>query len=78
MASFWLVFSGKNPVKSDKLALIEVKILNLMFHVIYIPVVPTENWLQVTHNQRRKTLKVAAVLLIIPPHFTDHNAALVC
>ena len=78
MASFWLVFSGKNPVKSDKLALIEVKILNLMFLVIYIPVVPTENRLQVTHNQRRKTLKVAAVLLIIPPYFIDHNAALVC
>lgn len=29
-----MVFSGKNPVKSDKLALIEVKILNLMFLVI--------------------------------------------
>ena len=28
-------------MKSDKLALIEVKILNLMFLVIYIPVVPT-------------------------------------
>ena len=30
-------------MKSDKLALIDVKILNLMFLVIYIPVVPTEN-----------------------------------
>ena len=31
MAIFWLVFSAKNLVKSDKLALIEGKILNLMF-----------------------------------------------
>jgi len=52
MANFWLVFSAKNPVKSDKLALIEGKILNLMFLDIYIPVVPIENWLQVDHNQR--------------------------
>ena len=28
MAIFWLVFSSKNPVKSDKLVLIEGKILN--------------------------------------------------
>ena len=27
-AIFWLVFSAKNPVKFDKLALIECKILN--------------------------------------------------
>ena len=31
MAIFWLVFSAKNPVKSDKLALIEGEILNLIF-----------------------------------------------
>ena len=37
---FWLVFSAKNPVKSDKLALVEGKILNLMFFDINIPVVP--------------------------------------
>ena len=63
MASFCLVFSAKNPVKSDKLALIDGKILNEMFLDIYIPVVPIENWLGVTHNQRQKTLKVASVLL---------------
>ena len=61
MAIFWLVFSAKNPVKSDKLALIEGKILNLMFFDINIPVVPIEIWLRVTHNQRQKTLKVASV-----------------
>ena len=33
MAIFWLVFSAKNPVKSDKLILIEGKILNLMFMI---------------------------------------------
>ena len=63
IAIFWLVFSTKNPVKSDKLALIEGKILNLMFLGINIPVVPTEIWLRVTHNQRQKTPKVASVLL---------------
>ena len=63
MAIFWLVFSAKNPVKSDKLALIEGKILNLMFFDINIPVVPVEIWVRVTHNQRQKTLKVALVLL---------------
>ena len=50
-------------MKSDKLALIEGKILNLMFFDINIPVVPIEIWLRVTHNQRQKTLKVASVLL---------------
>ena len=63
MAIFWLVFSAKNPVKSDKLALIEGKILNSMFLDINIPVVPTEIWFRVTHNQRQKTPKVASVLL---------------
>ena len=58
MAIFWLVFSAKNPVKSDKLALI----LNLMGFVINILVVTIEIWLRVTHNQRQKTLKVASVL----------------
>ena len=62
-AIFWLVFSAKNSVKSDKLALIEGKILNLMFFDINIPVVPIEIWLRVIHNQRQKTLKVASVLL---------------
>ena len=41
-------------MKSDKLALIEGKVLNEMFLDIYIPVVPIENWLGVTHNQRQK------------------------
>ena len=50
-------------MKSDKLALIEGKILIEMFLDIYIPVLPIENWLGVTHNQRQKTLKVASVLL---------------
>ena len=63
MAIFWLVFSAKNPVKSDKLALIEGKILNLMFFHINTPVVPIEIWLLVTHDQRQKTLKVDSVLL---------------
>ena len=58
-----MVFSAKNPGKSDKLALIEGKILNLMFFGINIPVVPIEIWLRVTQNQRQKTLKVASVLL---------------
>ena len=48
-------------MKSNKLALIEGKTFNLMFLVI--PVVPTENWLRLTHNQSRKTLKVAALFL---------------
>ena len=42
MAIFWLVFSVKNPVKSDQLALIEGKVLNLMFLDINIPVVPID------------------------------------
>ena len=63
MAIFWLVFSAKNPLKSDKLALIEGKIFNLVFLDINIPVVPIEIWLRVTHNQRQKTPKVASVLL---------------
>ena len=66
MASFWLAFGAKNPVKSDKLALIiEGKILNLMFLAIYIPVVPFENWLRITQRDKKiiiinkkKTLRV--------------------
>ena len=71
MARFWLVCSGEIPVKSGKLALIEGKTFNLMFLVI--PVAPTENWLRLTHNQSRKTLKVAA--LFLRPHHGS-NAAL--
>ena len=52
----WLV-AGKIPVKSDKLELIEGKTLNLTFLVIYIPPVPIENWLPLTHNRSRKLLK---------------------
>ena len=63
MAIFGLFFSAKNPVKSDKPALIDGKILNLMFFYINIPVVTVEIWVRVTHNQRQKTLKVALVLL---------------
>ena len=57
MASFCLIFSSKNPVESDKLALIDGEILNEMFLDIYIPVVPIENWLGVCHNQRQKLSK---------------------
>ena len=39
MANFWLLFSEKKKtLKFDKLALIEGKILNLMFRDIYIPI----------------------------------------
>ena len=61
MARFWLVCSGKIPVKSDKLAITEGKTFNVMFLVI--PVVPNENWLRLTHNQSRKTFKVTALVL---------------
>ena len=44
-------------MKSDKLALIEGKILNLMFFHINIPVVPIEIWLPETHDQRQKLSK---------------------
>ena len=73
MVRFWLVCSGKIPVKSDKLALIEGKTFNLMFLVILV--VPTENWLRLTHNQSRKTFKVTA--LVLRPHHGS-NAALAC
>jgi len=53
MASFWFVSIGKNPAKSDKLALVEGMLMNLMFLVIYIPVVPFENWLRVTQSKTR-------------------------
>ena len=51
MVIFWLVFRAKNLVKSDKLALIKGKILNLMFLDINIPVLPIEIWLRVTQKQ---------------------------
>ena len=70
MAIFWLVFSAKNLVKSDKLALIEGKIWNLMFLDINIPVVPIEIWLRVTHNKRQKNSE-SLFSLIIPPYFKD-------
>ena len=57
MARFWLVCSGKITVKSDKLELIEGKTLNLTFLVVYIPVVPIENWLPLTNNRSRKLVK---------------------
>ena len=50
-------------MKSDKLALIDGNILNLVFFYINIPVVSIEIWLRVTYNQRQKTLKFASVLL---------------
>ena len=56
-------------MKSDtELALIEGMLMNLMFLVIYIPVVLFENWLRVTHSQRREFLR---------PH-RGSNAALAC
>ena len=51
MAIFGLVFRAKNLVKSDKLALIKGKILNLMFLDINIPVLTIEIWLRVTQKQ---------------------------
>ena len=54
MAIFWLVLRAKNLVslvKSDKLALIKDKILNLMFLDINIPVLPIAIWLRVTQKQ---------------------------
>ena len=74
MAIFWLVFSAKNPVKSDKLALIEGKILNLMFFDVNIPVVPSEIWLRLTHNQREKNSQ-SRFSLIISPYFKDQIVA---
>ena len=74
MAIFWLVFSAKNPVKSDKLALIEGKILNLMFLDINIPVVPIEICFQVTHNQGQKNSE-SRFSLIIQPYFKDQIVA---
>ena len=66
MPFFWSVFSTKDPVKSDKLALIEGKILNLIFFYINIPVIPIEIRLRVTHNQRQKNSR-SRFSLIIPP-----------
>ena len=66
MAIFWLVFSAKNPVKSDKLALIEGKILNLMFFDINIPVIHIEIRLRVTHNQRQQNSQSRFSLIIQP------------
>ena len=74
MASVCLVFSAKNPVKSDKLALIEGKVLNEMILDIYIPVVPIDNWLGVTHNQRQKNSQ-SRFSPIIPPYFKDEIVA---
>ena len=71
MASFWLVFSAKNPVKSDELILIKGQILNLMFRVIHIPVVPTENWLGVTH--RDKKLSECATTSFYPGRQSIHQ-----
>ena len=66
---FLMCFYRENPVKSDtELALIEGMLMNLMFLVIYIPVVLFENWLRVTHSQRRECLR---------PH-RGSNAALAC
>ena len=61
-------------MKSDKLALIEGKVLNEMFLDIYIPVVPIENWLGVTHNQRQKNSQ-SRFSPIIPPYFKDEIVA---
>ena len=69
-----LVFSAKNPVKSDKLALIEGKVLNEMILDIYIPVVPIDNWLGATHNQRQKNSQ-SRFSPIIPPYFKDEIVA---
>ena len=69
MASFWLVVSAKKTVKFDKLALIEGKILNLMFLNIYIPAVPIENWLRVTHKNYQSFQSYCSA------YFKDHTVA---
>ena len=63
--NFWLVCSAKNPVKSDKLALIEGKILNVMFLDINILVIPIEIWRSETKNSESR------FSLIFPPYFKD-------
>ena len=77
MAMFWLVFSAKNPVNFDKLALIEGKILNLMFLDMDITVVPIEICLRVTHNQRQKNSE-SCFSLIIPPYILKTKSWLEC
>ena len=74
MARFWLVCSAKIPVEYDKLALIEGKTFNLMFLVI--PVVPTENWLRLTHNQSRKTFKVTALIILKTTSWLEWSSCL--
>ena len=51
-------------MKSDKLALIEGKFLNLMFFDINIPVIPIEIWLQVTQSETKNSQ--SRFSLIIP------------
>ena len=51
ISDWFLAPKKKKTVKSDKLALIKGKILDLMVFDINISVVPIENWLRATHNQ---------------------------
>ena len=75
MAIFWSVFSAKNPVKSDKLALIEDKILNLMFFDINIPGVPIVIWLRVLNSQSETKNSQSRFSLIIQPYFKNQIVA---
>ena len=75
MAIFWLVFSVKNPVKSDKLALIEGKILNLMFLDNYKYSGGTQ-WDLVMSNSQSETKNFESRFsLIISPYFKDQIVA---
>ena len=61
----------KKTLKFHKLALIEGKILNLMFRDIYIPVRGTR-WELVTSNSQSETKNSQSRFsLIIPPNFKD-------
>ena len=69
--AFWLVFSEK---KSDKQALIEGKIFNLMFLDIYQS--GGIHWELVTSNSQSETKNSPSRFsLIIPPYFKDQIVA---
>ena len=79
MAIFWLVFSAKNPVKSDKLALIEGKILNLMFLDIFrcYPLRFGYEQLTIRDKKLRKSLQSYYSAIFKRPN-RGSNAALAC
>ena len=61
-------------MKSDKLALIEGKILTLMFLDIYIPVAPLRiGYEQLTMRDKKNSQSCFSI--IIPPYFKDQIVA---